>query len=322
MLPLVRAALGCTRQSLMPLRGTPIMLRYLFLIANLLVVLHAERGADAWLRHAPLAEASARQYRSSLPAAVATYTTSAVAQSAQRELLRGIRGMLGRTLRVQSGLPAERAILLGTLADLRQAAPQLRLEGDLPLDGYWLTTATSGGVSYTVITAANDRGVLYGVFGFLRKFALGEPVARLNEKQSPYAKVRWVNEWNNLDGTIERGYGGRSIFWDKLQAREDLSRVGEYGRLLASLGISACSINNVNANPRVLAADFTPNVARIAEAFRPWGVRVALAVDFGSPKTLGGLDTFDPLDAKVASWWKDRVDAIYTAVPDAAFGIG
>src|SRR5450759_803170 len=266
MLPLVRAALGCTRQSLMPLRGTPIMLRYLFLIANLLVVLHAESGADAWLRHAPLDEASARQYRSSLPAAVATYTATPVAQSAQRELLRGIRGMLGRTLRVQSGLPAESAILLGTLSDLKQAAPQLRLEAALPLDGYWLTTASAGGVSYTVITAANDRSVLYGVFGFLRKIALGEPVAALHEKQSPYAPVRWVNEWNNLDGSIERGYGGRSIFWDKLQAREDLSRVGEYGRLLASLGISACSINNVNANPRVLAADFTPQVVLKADS--------------------------------------------------------
>ena len=149
------------------------MLRYLFLIANLLVVLHAESGADAWLRHAPLDEASARQYCSSLPAAVATYTATPVAQSAQRELLRGIRGMLGRTLRIQSGLPAESAILLGTLSDLKQAAPQLRLEAALPLDGYWLTTASAGGVSYTVITAANDRGVLYGVFGFLRKIALG-----------------------------------------------------------------------------------------------------------------------------------------------------
>ena len=157
--------------------------------------------------------------------------------------------------------------------------------------------------------------MLYGTFAFLRKIALGESVAKLDEKQSPYAPVRWVNEWNNLDGTIERGYGGRSIFWDKLQAREDLTRVGEYGRLLASLGINACSINNVNANPRVLAADFIPQVVRIAEAFRPWGVRVALAVDFGSPKTLGGLDTFDPLEPKVASWWKDRVDALYARRP-------
>jgi alpha-glucuronidase len=293
------------------------MLRCLLLIANVLVALHAESGADAWLRHAPLDEAAARQY-TTLPAAVISYTNSPAAQSAQRELLKGVRGMLGRTLRVQSSLPAESAILLGTLADIRQSAPQLRVEADLPLDGYWLTTATAGGVSYTVITAANDRGVLYGVFGFLRKIAIGEPVAKLNEKQSPYAPVRWVNEWNNLDGTIERGYGGRSIFWDNLHAREDLTRVGEYGRLLASLGINACSINNVNANPRVLAADFIPQVVRIAEAFRPWGVRIALSVDFGSPKTIGGLDTFDPLDATVAAWWKARADALYAAIPDFA----
>jgi alpha-glucuronidase len=298
------------------------MLRRLFLAATLLAALHAETGADAWLRHAPLDDAAARQYRASLPAVVVTYTTSPVAQSAQSELLRGIHGMLGRTLRVQSGLPTEPAILLGTVADLKQAAPQLYLEaglpGEIPVDGYWLTTASAGGVAYTVITAANDRGVLYGAFAFLRKIAFGESVAKLDEKQSPYAPVRWVNEWNNLDGAIERGYGGRSIFWDKLQAREDLTRVGDYGRLLASLGINACAINNVNANPRVLAADFIPQIARIADAFRPWGVRVALSVDFGSPKTLGGLDTFDPLDPKVASWWKERVDALYTAIPDLA----
>jgi alpha-glucuronidase len=276
------------------------------LFAILLVPLHAESGADAWLRYAPLDEASARTYRATLPAVVAAYTATPVAQSAQRELLRGIRGMLGRTLRVQSGLPKESAIVLGTLADLKQAAPQLHLAADLPADGYWLTTA------------ANDRGVLYGTFAFLRKIALGEPVERLDERQSPYNALRWVNEWDNLDGSIERGYGGRSIFWDKGQAREDLSRVGDYGRLLASLGINACAISSVNADPRVLTADFIPQVVRVAEAFRPWGVRVALAVDFGSPKTVGGLDTFDPLDAKVASWWRARTDALYAAIPDFA----
>ena len=202
-------------------RKAPAVFRFFFLIANLLVVLHAESGADAWLRHAPLDEASARQY-ATLPAAVVNFTATPPAESAQRELLRGVRGMLGRTLRVESGLPKEPAILMGTLADLRQ----LHLTADLPLDGYWLTTASVGSVTYTVITAANDRGVLYGTFAFLRKIALGEPVAKLDEKHSPYAPVRWVNEWNNLDGTIERGYGGRSIFWDKLQAREDLTRVG------------------------------------------------------------------------------------------------
>jgi alpha-glucuronidase len=188
--------------------------------------------------------------------------------------------MLGRTLRVESGLPQEPAILIGTLADL----PQLHLTADLPLDGYWLTTASAGGVTYTVITAANDRGVLYGTFAFLRKIALAEPVAKIDEKQAPYAPVRWVNEWKQ-PGWHHRARLRRAIH---LLGQAAGPRGSDARRRVrptaASLGINACSINNVNANPRVLAADFIPQVVRIAEAFRPWGVRVALASISAAPK--------------------------------------
>ena len=160
--------------------------------------------------------------------------------------------------------------------------------------------------------------MLYGAFALLRKIALGEPIDALDEKQAPYAPIRWVNQWDNLDGSIERGYGGRSIFWDSGHARPDLTRVTEYGRMLASLGIDACAINNVNANPRLLTSAFIPQIARIADALRPWGVAVALPVDFGSPKSVGGLDTFDPLDASVAAWWNARADELYRAIPDLA----
>jgi alpha-glucuronidase len=167
-----------------------------------------------------------------------------------------------------------------------------------------------------VVTAANDRGVLYGTFALLRKIALGEAVTNLDERDSPYAPLRWVNQWDNLDGSIERGYGGRSLFWDHDRVRDDLGPVVDYGRLLASLGINGCAINSVNADLRMLSPEFIPQAARIADAFRPWGVRVVLSVDFGSPKTLGGLDTFDPLDARVAEWWKARADELYRAIPD------
>ena len=253
----------------------------------LIPALQAESGYDAWLRYAPVT----RPDLASLPAAVHTNGTSVVMQSAQRELIRGVRGMLGRTLRTSPG----------------GSAIELRIDTQLPADGYSITN--------TVIAGGSDRGVLYGVFAYLRKIATGEA---LNDRQAPYAPVRWVNQWDNLDGTIERGYGGRSIFWDNGKAREDLTRVSDYGRMLASLGINACSINNVNANPKVLASDFVAEIARVAAAFRPWGVRVAIAVDFGSPKAIGGLDTFDPLDPKVAAWWKEKGDELYRAVPDLA----
>jgi alpha-glucuronidase len=275
----------------------------------LAATLHAETGANAWLRYAGLDEAASRQYRDVIPGAITSLDNSPLEASARRELIRGIRGMLGRTLRVEAGVPAEGAIVLGTLA---QVGPRFSLAANLAPDGYWLKTVNHS----LIITAENDRGVLYGAFALLRKIALGESLNNLDERQAPAAPVRWVNQWDNLDGSIERGYGGRSIFWDNRQARSDLSRAGDYARLLASLGINGCSITNVNADPRVLASDFIPQVARVAAVFRPWGVRVSLAVDFGSPQTIGGLDTFDPLDPRVQAWWKTKGEELYRAIPD------
>ncbi|HEV2691213.1 MAG TPA: alpha-glucuronidase family glycosyl hydrolase [Bryobacteraceae bacterium] len=277
------------------------------------VSLHAETGHDAWLRYAALP-----QQQQTLPAVVTTLSDSKLIATASQELVRGIRGMTGRTLRMESGVPAESAIVLATLSELQKSAPNWRMAANLKTDGYWLKTANTDGGRDLIVTAANDRGVLYGTFALLRKITLGESIDNLDEQQSPYAPVRWINQWDNLDGTIERGYGGRSIFWENQHVREDLSRVSDYGRLLASLGINGCSINNVNADSRLMTPEFIPQVARIAEALRPWGVQVVLSVDFGSPKTLGGLDTFDPLDPRVAAWWKARVDELYAAVPDLA----
>ena len=280
--------------------------------------LQADTGANAWLRYAALDDASARSYRASVPAVVTALGDSPVVGSARAEWVRGIRGMLDRTPREEARIPTEPTLVLGTLDEIHKAARQFSLSANLPADAFWLKTVESAGVRYTVVAAANDRGVLYGTFALLRKIGLGEAIADLDEKQTPYAPVRWVNQWDNLNGTIERGYGGRSIFWENGRARADLTRVGEYARLLASLGINACSINNVNADVRVLGPGLLPDVTRIAAAFRRWGVRVALSVDFGSPKTLGGLDTFDPLDGRVAGWWKSKVAEVYAAVPDLA----
>jgi alpha-glucuronidase len=256
------------------------------------LAVHAETGANAWLRYERLASPPA------LPAVVATATDAPLLRTAQQELIRGLRGMTGRVLRAESGTPREAAILLRTGATT-------------PADGYTIKPEGTN----IIISASNDRGVLYGAFALLRHLAAGEP---FTETSTPRVAARWVNEWNNLDGTIERGYAGRSIFWDNGKVRDDLTRVSEYARLLASVGINACSINNVNANPKIVTPEFTPQIARIADAMRPWGVRVAIAVDFGSPKSVGGLDTFDPLDAKVATWWKTRFDEIYQAIPDFA----
>jgi alpha-glucuronidase len=239
----------------------------------------AESGYDAWLRY------PAEQSKVAL--VITTNGSSPILKSANQELGRGFR--------------PTRAIEI-----------VLSRNPNLKPDGYELKTSP-GQIN---IRGSNDRGVLYGAFALLRKIALGESIVNLNEKNEPRFPVRWVNHWDNLDGSIERGYGGRSIFWDNGTSRADLTRVSDYGRMLASLGINGASINNVNVNPRILATDFLPEIVRIANTLRSWGVRTVLSVDFGSPQKVGGLDTFDPLNPKVIAWWKAKTDEIYRAVPD------
>jgi alpha-glucuronidase len=288
------------------------------LFALLPAGLHAETGRAAWLRYAPLDQAAASRLRDVIPPTLVVVGDGAPVLRARDEIVRGVRGMAGRPLQVASEIPGADAIVIGTLARLRRNAPGFPLDAPVGPDGFLLKTIRVNGARYTLIAGDNDRGVLYGAFAWLRMISDGAPVTTLDEAQSPSAPLRWVNHWDNLDGTIERGYGGRSLFWDAGRVREDLSRADEYGRLLASIGINAISINNVNANPLFLSPELVPQIARVADVLRPWGVRVAISVDFGSPSSLGGLPTYDPLDPGVIAWWKSRLDDLYRAVPDLA----
>jgi len=277
----------------------------------------AETGSDAWLRYAPLEKQAAQKY-AHLPASVVVLGDSPLLESAKTELIRGIRGILGRTLRDEKNLTKENTIVLGTLSALQSAFPNLLEHTDLRKDGFLLATEQVHGSECVIVTATNDRGVLYGVFALLSKIERNENVSALHETQQPYAPIRWTDEWDNLDGSIERGYAGPSIFLENGSVRADLTRAGEYARLLASVGLNGCAINSVNADPRVLEDHFLPQLARVADAFRPWGVQLAISVDVSSPKVIGGLDTFDPADARVAEWWSKKVDEIYRLIPDFA----
>jgi alpha-glucuronidase len=277
----------------------------------------AETGYDGWLRYAPLDDAVAKQYES-LPAAVVALGDSAVVASASEELVRGVRGMLKRDLRIVEAPLTESAIVMGTVAEIRKALPSLAGLPDLADDGFLLTMVAADGRNYLIVAGSNDRGVLYGVFALLRRIALRGPVDDLQVREEPYAPVRYLNHWDNLDGSIERGYAGKSIFWEEGHVARDLSRVRDYARLIASVGINGCSINNVNADTRVITPELLPEVARIAAEFRKWGVRMLISLDFASPQKIGRIETFDPLDPRAVVFWKDKVDEVYRAIPDLA----
>jgi alpha-glucuronidase len=277
--------------------------------------LAAETGAEAWLRYSALSLEGAKKYQR-LPDKIVVLGDSPVLKSAQQELVRGVAQTLGRTVLVSADSHAKNAIVLGTLAQLQTLAPALHPPQRPSGDGYWLKTAKIHGSERLVVTGATDRGVLYGVFALLSKIAREDSIVSIDEVEQPYAPIRWVNQWDNLDGRIERGYGGPSIFFADGNVRSDLTRAGEYARLLASIGINGCTVNNVNAAPDILEDSFIAQMSRVADVFRPWGVQLSLSVDLSSPKVMGGLDTFDPLDPRVAEWWRKKVDEIYRHIPD------
>jgi alpha-glucuronidase len=277
-------------------------------------IARAETGREAWLRYPALSEAVRNQYRD-IPEQIAIAGDSPILTAARRELIRGLNGTLARRFETANQTHGS-TIILGTTAALETIHAVGRPRQRLDDDGFWLSARRRRGVVKIVIAGGSARGALYGVFALLSKIVRRESIATLNEVHNPTAKIRWVDQWDNLDGSIERGYAGRSIFFDEDNVRADLTRAREYARLLASVGINGCNVNNVNANPRSLQGEFLPQIARIADVLRPWGVRLSLSVDLSSPKTIGGLDTFDPLDPKVAAWWKAKASEIYKVIPD------
>src|SRR5262249_55812546 len=141
-------------------------------------------------------------------------------------------------LEVSRRLANSPALVLGRADEVGRLFPGLEPLPSIGDDGFWLKTVQHGGSRYWLIAGGNDRGVLYGVFSFLRRIAEEKDILELDYGEAPSAPIRWASQWDNLNGTIERGYAGQSIFFAGDNVRSDLTRAGEYARLLASIGIN------------------------------------------------------------------------------------
>jgi alpha-glucuronidase len=266
----------------------------------------AQTADQAWLRFSTLGS------RTSIPHQVHALGTGVLEQSAAAEVERAVSGDSG------TASPAKGQIELGTVAEVRQAFPSLSIPPDLGPEGFWLKASGTGSNATIVVAGADERGVLYGAFALLRLLATGQNPAGIDMRDQPGLKIRWVDEWDNPDGSIERGYAGRSIFFEGGNVRDDLAPVAEYAKLLASVGINGCNINNVNAAPQLLDPVHLKQIARIADAMRPWGVHLAMSVAIASPQTIGGLPNYDPMEPAVKNWWAAKTKEIYELIPDFA----
>ena len=207
-----------------------------------------------------------------------------------------------------SAITGVKGVAMTELQTYWQGGPvTLKRQKGMARDGY---TIKSQGEKI-VISASSDAGLLYGAYHLLRLQQTGNSCSNLDIKEQPFYDLRILNHWDNPNGTVERGFAGKSIFLNP-----DPQRMQMYGRANASVGINGTVLNNVNAKPEALSTEHLQKAKSIADQLRPYGIRVYLSINFASPIKLGGLKTADPLDASVISWWKDKVNEIYRLIPD------
>ena len=286
-------------------------------LLSLSCVVHAEDGYDLWLRYRPVESAQVvAAYRSHASQIVVSESGSPTLQAAESELSMGLAGLLSEKIPVSRAVTANGAVLIGTPAS-SAAIEALRLDlSKAGREGYVIRSATSGGHPVTAIAANDAVGVLHGVFHFLRLMQTRASLDSLAISSAPSLQYRVLDHWDNLDGTVERGYAGASLWdWHKLPDYLD-PRYQRYARACASIGINGSVLTNVNANAISLTPAYIAKAAALAGVLRPYGIRVYLTAKFSAPIEIGGLETADPLDAGVKAWWKARTDEIYTAIPD------
>lgn len=281
-------------------------------------MLHAENGYDLWLRYQKVDNSQLLNSYSKTLAKLNFPVNSATLTEAKKELQQGLDGLLDTNLPETDGI-SKGTLLVGTpasskvLSGIHAITNEISGLGD---EGFLIKTLKVNGTPCTVIAARKDMGVMYGVFHFLRLLQTQSDIKELNITQMPKLQRRMLNHWDNLNGTIERGYAGYTLWdWQRLPGYID-PRYRDYARANASIGINGTVLNNVNANARSLTTEYLIKAAALADVFRPYGIRVYLTARFSAPKELRALNTADPLDPEVRQWWKDKVKEIYKYIPD------
>ncbi len=285
-------------------------------VAQSQIALIDEDGYKLWLRYARPGDV-VKKYRKVVQQ-IRVDGDSATCKIIRDELKSATEAMLGREVPLCENPVTGGTVIVGTrensvlIRDLNWSN-DLDLLGD---EGFIIRSTKVKNKRVTVIAANSEIGTLYGGYHFLRLMQTAQPINSLDIIERPSLQLRLMNHWDNLNGSVERGYAGRSLWqWNELP--DTLSRrYTDYARTCASIGINGAAINNVNADPRMLSSEYLRKVAALADVWRPYGVRIYLSINFASPVRLDGLPTADPLDQDVMNWWKAKADEIYSIIPD------
>ncbi|MCL6457289.1 MAG: alpha-glucuronidase [Gorillibacterium sp.] len=279
---------------------------------------HLEDGYQAWLGYRQIAPGE-RYDQYAFYTQITVTEQDGIMGTAVTELAQGIACMLGRQPEISEHSEGVPCITIGTFGNnpMVDQAFGMDIRAAIGHEGYGLKTDQENGC--IAIGATSAVGILYGVFHLLRLFSTGSPVDRLDVVENPVNQLRMINQWDNIDGSVERGYAGKSIFYADNRITTNLPRIQDYARLLASSGINAIAINNVNVHQfetKLITGEYLPDVVKLADIFRAYGIKLFLSVNYASPLEIGELSTADPLDPAVRAWWCGKAAEIYAAIPD------
>lgn len=270
----------------------------------------AENGYDLWLRYAKINNpVLLGQYRRQISSPAVTGQSQTIT-IIKDELTRAFAGFTGNNYTILSSPSKNSALVISKAAVNAFITTEELLK--VGSEGYIIKSKPGS----TIITGNTDTGILYGVFHFLRLMQTQKDISNLNIVSAPKLKLRLLNHWDNLNRTVERGYAGFSIWnWHTLPGYID-QRYIDYARANASIGINGTVLTNVNANATVLTKPYLEKVKALADLFRPYGIKVFLTARFSAPIEIGRLKTADPLNEEVQQWWKQKMQEIFSLIPD------
>ena len=280
-------------------------------------IMYAENGYELWLRYRPLSASLQQQYRQQIRSVFLSGTTP-TDEAIRAEWIRATEGLFGKAIQIVTGNAMPWSVVyIDSIFNRRLLPPALQQElAGLPREGYLIRTVTQNKQQQILIAAPSSIGHLYATFHLLQLLQTGQAVQNLRIRAAPRVERRILNHWDNLDGTVERGYAGGSLWkWHTLPDYVD-PRYIDYARANAAIGINGTVLTNVNANATALTYPYLLKVKRLADLFRPYGIRVYLTARFNAPVEMGGISTADPLDDEVRLWWIYKAREIYQLIPD------
>ncbi|MCM1242362.1 MAG: alpha-glucuronidase, partial [Roseburia sp.] len=236
-----------------------------------------------------------------------------VMENGIRELQNAFAGLLGRDLRISAGAAFIDASVSENAGAADAGGIYLTLREGMQAESYHLWEK-DGSIT---IEASDSRGILYGIFDLIRQIQMEEPLGGLEREKAPLMPLRMLNHWDNMDGSIERGYSGNSFFFENNEIIIN-DRTVTYARLAASVGINAVVINNVNVKEAatwLITDRYLDKVRALCEVLAGYGIRLYMSLNYAAPIELGELESADPLEESVRVWWKKRMEIVFRAVP-------